>query len=226
MAEAPEKRQVYYIPDNYISESRIHIGQMSFRVRNLIDSLVLTLFFGIFAAAFVFLVMKGTSTSSKITAAIIICGPGFLLGQIGYNGDPISTTISNFFKWKKANGIRLYNTQPRLLGSDPVKAMLENNNGRDAIVDAVTNMRENRRKKLEQNGLVEGENFEFEYDPSIDDYLDENGDFADSDRAQDHVDIELDSDWDPNAVSFVFSADGYNELDEEQEINLSDYETN
>lgn len=225
MAETPEKRQVYYIPDNYISESRIHIGQMSFRVRNLIDSVALTLFFGIFAAAFILLAMKGTSTSSKITAAIIICGPGFLLGQIGYNGDPISTTISNFFKWKKSNGIRLYNTTPRLLGSDPVKAMTENSNGRDAIVDAVSNMRENRRKKLEQNGLVEGENFEFEYDPSIDDYLDENGDFADSDKAQDHVDIELNSEWNPDAVSFVFSSDGYNEPDEE-EINLSDYETN
>lgn len=225
MADAPEKRQVYYIPDNYIGESRVHIGQMSFRVRNLIDSIALTLFFGIFAAAFILLVMKGTSTSSKITAAIIICGPGFLLGQIGYNGDPISTTISNFFKWKKSNGIRLYNTTPRLLGSDPVKAMQEGGNGRDAIVDAVTNMRENRRKKLEQNGLVEGENFEFEYDPSIDDYLDENGDYADSDKAQEHVDIQLDSDWNPDAVSFVFSSDGYNEPDEE-EINLSDYETN
>ena len=52
MSEITEKRQVYYIPDNYISESKLHIGQMTVRVRYLIDSLAMTAFLGIFALVF------------------------------------------------------------------------------------------------------------------------------------------------------------------------------
>lgn len=226
MAETPEKRQVYYIPDNYIKENRVHVGQLSFRVRYLVDSLILTLISGVFALLFIFLVMKNTSFSSKLTVGLIICGPGFLIGQIGYNGDPISTAFSSFLKWRKTSSIRLYNTTPRLLGSDPVKA-IQSSTGRDTIVEAVSNMRDSMKKKAEDGKLVEGENFEFEYDPSIDDYLDENGDFAASDEEviEDIGDVSIDSDWDPNAVQYLYSSDGYFEPDEE-EINLSDYETN
>lgn len=226
MSETPEKRQIYYIPDNYIKENRIHIGQLSFRLRYLIDSVVLSLILGIFALIFILLLMRNTSFSSKMTVAIIICGPGFLAGQIGYNGDPISTAFSSFMKWRKSNSIRLYNTSPRLLGSDPVKAM-QGATGRDTIVEAVTNMRESMRKKAEVGELVEGENFEFEYDPSIDDYLEENGDFESQESVPDDsfTEVTIDSEWDPNSVQYMFSSDGYNEPDEE-EINLSDYETN
>ena len=226
MSETPEKRQIYYIPDNYIKENRIHIGQLSFRLRYLIDSVVLSLILGVFALIFILLLMRNTSVSSKMTVAIIICGPGFLAGQIGYNGDPISTAFSSFMKWRKSNSIRLYNTSPRLLGADPVKAM-QGATGRDTIVEAVTNMRESMRKKAEVGELVEGENFEFEYDPSIDDYLEENGDFESQESVPDDsfTEVTIDSEWDPNSVQYMFSSDGYNEPDEE-EINLSDYETN
>ena len=53
MAEIADKRQIYYIPDNYISESRVHIGQMTIRVRYLIDSLILTAILGVFAVFFI-----------------------------------------------------------------------------------------------------------------------------------------------------------------------------
>ena len=49
MTEPHETRQIYFIPDNYIKENRIHIGQLSLRLRYLIDSILLSLIFGVLA---------------------------------------------------------------------------------------------------------------------------------------------------------------------------------
>ena len=81
MSEVSEKRQIYYIPENYISESRLHIGQMTLRVRYLVDSLILSAALGLFAAFFIILAMPDAGNSAKLTAVVIICGPGFVAGQ-------------------------------------------------------------------------------------------------------------------------------------------------
>ena len=83
MTETPDKRQIYYIPENYISESRIHLGQSSLRVRYLVDSAGLSLVLGLFAVLIISLTMKSAGVQAKITVGLIICGPGFLIGQIG-----------------------------------------------------------------------------------------------------------------------------------------------
>ena len=223
MAEIADKRQIYYIPDNYISESRVHIGQMTIRVRYLIDSLILTAILGVFAVLFIMFAMPNTGTSAKLTVAIIVCGPGFVLGQIGYNGDPISTTVKNLLAWRKNNEIRLYNTNPRLLGTDPVKALQDDASGRDTMVEVYANFRESMRKNAEEGEMVEGENFEFQFDPGIDSYLDENGDYEDG-SDPDSFELEIDSEPNIENIRFVFSSDGYFEPDEES-INLSDFET-
>ena len=224
MAEISEKRQVYYIPDNYISESRIHIGQMTVRVRYLIDSLILTGVLGLFAALFILLVMPDAGTSAKLTVAVIICGPGFVAGQIGYNGDPVSTTMKHLAAWLKNNEIRLYNTNARLLGTDPVKALQEDAGSRDTMVEVYSNFRESMRKNAGTGEMVEGEDFEFQFDPGIDRYLTDNGDYADGAEPE-SFEVEINSDTDIGSIRFLFSQDGYNEPDEE-EINLSDFETN
>ena len=113
MAETTDKRQIYYIPYNYISESRLHVGQTSIRVRYLIDSLILSLILGIVAVLIILLAMEGTSVQARLTVALIICGPGFILGQIGYNGDPVSVTVKNYLAWRQNNRIRIYNVTPR-----------------------------------------------------------------------------------------------------------------
>ena len=200
MAEIADKRQIYYIPDNYISESRVHIGQMTIRVRYLIDSLILTAILGVFAVFFIMFAMPNTGTSAKLTVAIIVCGPGFVLGQIGYNGDPISTTIKNLLAWRK-----------------------NNESGRDTMVEVYANFRESMRKNAEEGEMVEGENFEFQFDPGIDSYLDENGDYEDG-SDPDSFELEIDSEPNIENIRFVFSSDGYFEPDEES-INLSDFET-
>ena len=177
MSEITEKRQVYYIPDNYISESKLHIGQMTVRVRYLIDSLAMTAFLGVFAFTFIMLALPDAGVSAKLTVAVIMCGPGFVLGQVGYNGDPISTTLKNLMKWRKNNEIRLYNTNPRLLGTDPIKALQEDAGGRDAMIEVYTNIRETMRRNAVEGEMVEGEDYEFRFDPGIDNYLEDNGDY-------------------------------------------------
>ena len=205
MSEITEKRQVYYIPDNYISESKLHIGQMTVRVRYLIDSLAMTAFLGIFAFSFIMLVMPEAGVSTKLTVAVIICGPGFVLGQVGYNGDPISTTLKNLLKWRKNNEIRLYNTNPRLLGTDPIKALQEDAGGRDAMIEVYTNIRETMRRNAVEGEMVEGEDYEFRFDPGIDNYLEDNGDYNEE-RVRDTPEVEISSEPDIGKIRFVFSS--------------------
>ena len=221
MSEISEKRQVYYIPENYISESRLHIGQMTVRVRYLIDSVLLSAVLGVVAFFFIFLVMPDAGSSAKLTAAVIICGPDFVAGQIGYNGDPVSTTLKHLLTWLKTSEIRLYNTNPRLLGTDPVKALQEENEGRDTMAEVYSNIRESIRRGADEGEMIEGETFEFRFDPGIDRYLNDNGDYG---NEADSFELEINTDSDIGSIRYVFSADGYNEQ-EEEEINLSDFET-
>ena len=224
MSEITEKRQIYYIPDNYISESKLHIGQMTVRVRYLIDSLAMTAFLGVFAFTFIMLALPDAGVSAKLTVAVIICGPGFVLGQVGYNGDPISTTLKNLMKWRKNNEIRLYNTNPRLLGTDPIKALQEDAGSRDAMIEVYTNIWETMRRNAVEGEMVEGEDYEFRFDPGIDNYLEDNGDYSEE-MVRDNPEVEISSEPDIGKIQFVFSADGYNEP-EEEDIYVSDYETN
>ena len=183
MAETTDKRQIYYIPYNYISESRLHVGQTSIRVRYLIDSLILSLILGIVAVLIILLAMEGTSVQARLTVALIICGPGFILGQIGYNGDPISVT------------------------------------------DAFSKVQEKRKQKQREKNQVDGIDFEFEYDPGIDNYLEDNGDYTDQNGK--NYDIEIGSGNDLDHMRFFYNTDGYNDDDTEEEFfNPSDFETN
>jgi hypothetical protein len=197
---------------------------MAVRVRYLIDSLAMTAFLGVFAFIFIMLVMPEAGVSAKLTVAVIICGPGFVLGQVGYNGDPISTTLKNLLKWRKNNEIRLYNTNPRLLGTDPIKALQEDAGGRDAMIEVYTNIRETMRRNAVEGEMVEGEDYEFRFDPGIDNYLEDNGDYNEE-RVRDNPEVEISSEPDIGKIWFVFSSDGYNEP-EDEDINISDYETN
>lgn len=224
MAESTEKRQIYYIPDNYISESRLHIGQLTIRVRYLIDSLILTAILGVFAAFFIMFAIPEAGTSAKLTVAVIICGPGFILGQVGYNGDPISTTLKHLMSWRKNSEIRLYNTNARLLGTDPVKALQEDASGRDTMVEVYENFRESMRRNAEEGEMVEGEDFTFRFDPGIDNYLDDNGDYEEESGTE-SIEVEINTDSDIGNIQFLFSSDGYNEP-EDDAINFSDFETN
>lgn len=180
MAEKIESRPtIYYIPENFLGESRILNGQI--RVRYLIDSIglsaILALIFGLPLLLFVF---REATFNVKITVLVISVAPGFLAGQFGYNGDPVSVFLTNVYRWRKKRQIRLYNEKPRLFGTDPVKALYESNRNMDKLVGLVQNVQEKRIERKNAEVLVEGETFEFQYDPSIDRYLDNSGDYEET----------------------------------------------
>lgn len=179
MSDSLENRpSIYYIPENFLGESRILNGQI--RVRYLVDSIALSaILAAIFGLPILLLAVPGATFNVKITVLVICIAPGFLAGQIGCNGDPISVFLINVYRWRKKRQVRLYNERPRLLGTDPVKALYESNRGMDKVVGFVQNMQEKRIEIKTSEVFVEGETFEFQYDPGIDGYLEDTGDYDD-----------------------------------------------
>lgn len=172
------QHQVYYIPNNFGGESRLWGGRIN--TRHLIDAIILSLLIGApIALPIITLAMRDMPFAYKSTALIVLVGPWFWLGIVGYNGDPISVFLRNLIRWKLEKSVMLYNPTPRLLGTDPVKAAYETNKYHDKLVGVVTDAIKRRDERKQAMEYVEGENFQFAYDPSIDGYADDSGDFVD-----------------------------------------------
>lgn len=201
---------VYYIPENFMGESRFWQGRI--RTRYAIDSLILGIFpLGILGLWLSLSVMKNMDVEPRIMVAILLLAPGFILGQIGFNGDPISVALLNIIEWYKDRQINLFNPNMRLLGTDPVKVMLEENASKDAIVRKFNEMQQARIERMMNMKLVEGETFEYAYDPGIDDYTDDNGDYT-REPAPGEVDVSIERQFDMDMLSSVyFGGDGYME---------------
>ena len=211
------KPSVYYIPENFLGESKVLHGQIS--TRYLIDSIALSLILILVVGLPVLkFVIPTAGINIKLTTLVIIMAPGFMAGMIGFNGDPISVFLLNFFGWVKKRETRIYNENPRLLGTDPVKALYEQNKNLDKFVTFIQDAQERRIEKKTSEEYVEGKTFEFSYDPSIDGYLEDVGDYSDEALA-------LEDTWPASTVSIssgsdlaglrgILSDDGYNEPDD------------
>lgn len=228
MPDNSESRpSIYYIPENFLGESRLLNGQI--RTRYLIDSVALSI---ILAAAIalplLLFVVRDASINVKATVLIISVAPGFLAGQIGYNGDPISIFLLNVMNWRKKKQVRLYNENPRMLGTDPVKAIYENNRGMDKIVGFVQNAQEKRIERKTSEVLVEGETFEFEYDPGIDGYLEDTGDYSDEAMEDENswpaANVAISSGSDLGGLESLLSDDWYNETYEAESSAYGEYD--
>ncbi len=155
-----ENRQIYSIPENFIDESRIIKGM--FRTRNFIE--------GVLMAAVVALVsfaIPAADTNTRIFIVISCAGPFFLIGNAGFNGDPISTTLINAKKWLQDRGVMLYNYKVRALIKSPLQAMYDREEMRDRVVDFVDNMKEKQRERNAQTQYIEGETFVFAEDKDL-----------------------------------------------------------
>lgn len=179
MSENEEKRQtIYYIPENFFGESRIFGGRI--RVRYLIDSVVLCLIVGIAITAPVMKYLVNEQPFNvKAMVFVMTLAPGFLIGQTGWNGDPISVFLLNYIRWLSNRQVKIYNETPRLLGTDPVKAIHESKKNLDMVVGIVQTTQQKRIDKKNAEVYIEGETFEFQYDPGIDGYTEDVGDYSD-----------------------------------------------
>ncbi len=160
MAIKDDAPVVYTIPDNFIDEGRVFKGM--FKTRNLIEGIIMAAVVAIFA-----MMVPIATLTSKITFLVIVCFPVFLVGLQGYNGDPISVTLRNAMKWRKERTIMLYNGNVRALTRAPLDTMMEQDIPRDKIIDYIEKIRTARAQKANDRILVEGVDFEFEYDDHL-----------------------------------------------------------
>ena len=149
-----DKPRVYSIPENFIDESRVLKGM--FKTRNFIEGLILG---GISAIPALFI--PAESFNSRVMIITAFAAPMFLLGNNGYNGDPISTTILNAKNWFSSRGMMLYNTGARALKEAPLTTMMEKPQAKEKLLDLWDGIREERRKRAAAVEYIEGETFVF-----------------------------------------------------------------
>lgn len=155
-----EQIKTYAIPDNFIDESRIINGM--FKTRNFIEGVVMALLVAIPA-----LFIPADSLNVRIMIIVGIGAPFFLLGNAGFNGDAISTTLLHYRKWRKERGVMIYRNDNRFLKTSPLDDMLNTPLPRDKIMDALDAFKEARRRRAGAQVLIEGETFEFEEDSNL-----------------------------------------------------------
>lgn len=165
MAEITDRRQIYYIPDNYIEEGRILQG--SVKVKNLIQGICIALPMGLLGWAL------GSSLKAKIVLTIVLAGPLLLIGVIGYNGDSLFTVFKSFNEWRKGKSMKLYNPKPTPFYVSPTETIFATEQTRDKIVGAYEERQKRRIEEHLNQNYVEGENFVFADDPTVQKYHDE-----------------------------------------------------
>ena len=155
-----DKPRVYAIPENFIDESRIVRGM--FKTRNFIEGLIMG---GISAIPALFI--PAESFNTRVTLITAFAAPLFLLGNNGFNGDPISTTLKNARNWFRIRSLMLYNSGTRALKEAPLTVMMERPQASDKILDILDIIKENRREKAAKVKYIEGETFEFAEDSEL-----------------------------------------------------------
>lgn len=154
--------KIYNIPDNFIDESRILKGM--FKTRNFIEGIVLALI-GLIPG--LLLTANSSSIQTKLMVITLFCGPFFLLGNYGFNGDSIFTTLKYIRKWSQNRRILLYNTNSKALKETPLNHMMSQPVAKDKVLDIVDEFREKRRLKNAEEKYIEGETFEFKSDSEL-----------------------------------------------------------
>lgn len=165
MAELKEKRTVYYIPNNYIDEAKILQGR--FKRRYFVEAVIFA-----FVMAMIGLMIPINDLKTRIVVVVMLAAPPFILGMVGYNGDPISVAAISAYRWLKKSNIVIYNQKPRPLTKNPLDAVLETEQMRDKIVDVYDTMMSRHIEKKDREEFLEGVNFEFSEDRYVNPYAD------------------------------------------------------
>lgn len=158
MAEVREDRpEIYLIPDNFIDEQRIINGL--FRLRYFIEGIILALIVGI-----PLFVSIHVGLYPKIIIMISVCGPVFLFGNAGLNGDPLSVALKNYRSWNRCRRIMLYEGTPHALRKSLADVTFDQEETRDKLLNAVESFKDARKERMGSMQYVEGETFEFKKD--------------------------------------------------------------
>ena len=153
--------ETYSIPENFIDESRILNGM--FKTRNAIEGLILAFAFTIWP-----LLLFHGSTTAKISICAFTAIPPFMIGNFGFNGDPISVTIMNMVRWMKSKRIILYNNEIRPMKNTRIDGKSDEVTLADKMFDA---FEQRKRRKLEKRNAELDQDFEYINEEGIEDFL-------------------------------------------------------
>ena len=153
--------ETYSIPENFIDESRILNGM--FKTRNAIEGLILAFVFTIWP-----LLLFHGATATKICICAFTAIPPFMIGNFGFNGDPISVTIRNMLRWMKSKRIILYNNEIRPMKNTRIDGKSDEVTLADKMFDA---LEQRKRRKLEKRNAELDQDFEYINEEGIEDFL-------------------------------------------------------
>lgn len=153
--------ETYSIPENFIDESRILNGM--FKTRNAIEGLILAFVFTIWP-----LLLFHGATATKISICAFTAIPPFMIGNFGFNGDPISVTIRNMLRWMKSKRIILYNNEIRPMKNTRIDGKSDEVTLADKMFDA---LEQRKRRKLEKRNAELDQDFEYINEEGIEDFL-------------------------------------------------------
>lgn len=149
-------KEHFIIPTNFMESGYLFNGAVS--IRNAIEAGVLVMF-GIFLCGL--LPLPGGIDS--ITYYILICGPLGLVGLFGVQGDPLSTFVVDFFKWRRRRQPCFYSGHSEAYTQEAADLLMDVPQFRDILADSLEKIRQ----KMAAGDIeyVEGETFEFAEDP-------------------------------------------------------------
>ncbi len=155
MAMDDSKPQRYYIPDNFLGESKILKG--AFKTRNFLEGVALMII-----PLFIALIIPVGSLDVKIVLMIFFTAPFFLVGLAGFNGDPLSAVVVSLYGWAENKDVMIYNKKAKVLTGSPLDNMMSETPNKDKILTYLEQKREMKRMTNSQKTYVEGIDFEFE----------------------------------------------------------------
>ena len=124
MAVQEEFHKTYQIPENFVDDSRIIKGM--FRTKNFIEAVLLVLFSLVPA-----MLIPLDTITQRITTIILICGPFFVLGVVGINGDTFFSFVKQMRSWRAKRCLMLYNSSPHAIYKTPLDALMESETAKD-----------------------------------------------------------------------------------------------
>lgn len=161
MAENEDRPRIYTIPENFIDESRIIKGM--FRTRFFIEACVMSA-----VVAFFVMLFPIHSQAVRITLLVGLCGPAFILGNAGFNGDPLSISLKSMVSWRQNKECMLYDPNPHALKTTPVDEMMSEIPVKDRLVDVIDEVKMSIAANRESDEeYIEGVNFEFKEDRDL-----------------------------------------------------------
>lgn len=149
-------KKQYFIPTNYMETGYVMNGAVS--IRNAVEGGVLALL-GYFLCS----LLPLPEGVDGISYYILICGPFFLVGVAGIQGDPISVFVMNFCKWRKRQKPYFYSSHGEAYTQEAADVVMESPQLRDMVADLVVSLRG--KFATEEVDYVEGKTFEFAEDP-------------------------------------------------------------